>query len=179
MKALSVKQPWASLIAEGHKHIEVRTQRTHYRGPVLICSSLKRDSSRSGQRTEALLVNEHNHLPFELGKALAVVDLIDCREFEVEDQSGAFYPNWSPKSKAWVLSNPRPLKPFPVKGRLGLWNYGSEDDCDTCNGVHYMRVNADEYDYDCIREGSGQPCYWYPTKSLFLSKEQAVEATND
>ena len=41
MKAVSVKQPWASLIAEGNKTIETRTWPTNYRGDLLICASKK------------------------------------------------------------------------------------------------------------------------------------------
>ena len=39
MKALSIKQPWASLIAHGIKDIENRTWATKYRGKVLIHAS--------------------------------------------------------------------------------------------------------------------------------------------
>lgn len=40
MKAISIKQPWAYLIASGIKDIENRTWKTSYRGKVLIhCSS--------------------------------------------------------------------------------------------------------------------------------------------
>lgn len=35
MKALTIKQPWASLIVHGIKDIENRTWRTDYRGPVI------------------------------------------------------------------------------------------------------------------------------------------------
>jgi hypothetical protein len=37
--ALSVKQPWASMITAGRKTIEVRSWSTHYRGPLLIVAS--------------------------------------------------------------------------------------------------------------------------------------------
>lgn len=36
MKALSIRQPWAWLIVNGHKPIENRSWRTAYRGPLLI-----------------------------------------------------------------------------------------------------------------------------------------------
>lgn len=36
MKALSIRQPYAWLIVNGHKDVENRTWRTSYRGPVLI-----------------------------------------------------------------------------------------------------------------------------------------------
>ena len=39
MRALSVRAPWAGLIATGTKTLEVRSRRTHYRGELLICES--------------------------------------------------------------------------------------------------------------------------------------------
>lgn len=36
MKAITIKQPWASLIAAGLKDIENRTWKTNFRGRVLI-----------------------------------------------------------------------------------------------------------------------------------------------
>lgn len=41
MKALSIKQPWASLIAQGIKDIENRTWKTSYRGRIYIHASGK------------------------------------------------------------------------------------------------------------------------------------------
>lgn len=39
MKALSLKQPWASMVANGTKTIETRSWRTSYRGPLAIHAS--------------------------------------------------------------------------------------------------------------------------------------------
>ena len=39
MKALSIRQPWAWLIAHGHKDIENRVWQTGHRGPLLIHAS--------------------------------------------------------------------------------------------------------------------------------------------
>ena len=36
MKAITVWQPWAQLLAEGKKHDETRSWRTNYRGEILI-----------------------------------------------------------------------------------------------------------------------------------------------
>lgn len=41
MKVLSIQQPWASLIVQGHKKIETRTWATKYRGPLLIHAAQK------------------------------------------------------------------------------------------------------------------------------------------
>lgn len=106
MKALSVRQPWASLIASGQKTIEVRSWKTLYRGPLLICASRSR-------------CNADPTLP--RGVAVCLVDLCDCRPFVPDsDTQAACFPG-RPEDFAWVLSNPRPIHQFPVLGRLSLF----------------------------------------------------------
>ena len=36
MKVITIKEPWATLIAEGYKEYEFRVWKTNYRGEVLI-----------------------------------------------------------------------------------------------------------------------------------------------
>ena len=101
MMALSIKQPWANLIVGGKKTIETRIWQTDYRGPLLIVSS----------KSPAIA---------PAGCALATAELIDCRPMTKRDETAAqceIYPN----AFAWVLTNIRPIAPFPVKGRLGLY----------------------------------------------------------
>src|SRR5262245_57524232 len=98
MKALSVRQPWASLIASGKKTIEVRSWRTHYRGPLLICAAKR---------------------PIGLGPvgvAMAVVNLLDVRRFNPDDSPAACV-EATPDVFAWVLSDVRRIDPFPVTGK--------------------------------------------------------------
>ncbi len=45
MKALSIRQPWAWLIANGYKDIENRSWRTNFRGEFLIHAGKKFDSA--------------------------------------------------------------------------------------------------------------------------------------
>lgn len=114
MKALSIKQPWANLIAAGEKTIETRTWATDYRGPILIVSS------KSPKIEPA-------------GFALAVADLVDCRRMTRQDEPAACCRTY-PNAYSWVLQNIRKIQPFPVQGRLGLYdievssNESSEDD---------------------------------------------------
>jgi len=89
--ALSVKQPFADQIATGQKRVEYRTWLTHHRGDLLIVSTKK---------------PEVGSLP--LGCAVALVSVVDCVESEEGD--------WE-----WILENPRPIKPFPVRGNTGLY----------------------------------------------------------
>ena len=102
MKAISLHQPWASLIAEREKTIETRFWYTHYRGDLLIVSTKK---------------PKWGNLP--LGKALAIVDLYECRPMERKDEKAArcaFEGQW-----AWLLRNIRPIEPFSVKGSQGFY----------------------------------------------------------
>lgn len=101
MKALSVREPWAGLICSGRKTIETRTRRTHYRGDVLICASAKPVSELSG-------------------KALCIVRIVDCRPMTTEDADAACIEKY-PGAWAWILEDIRPVCPFPVRGKLGLF----------------------------------------------------------
>jgi activating signal cointegrator 1 len=42
MKALTLYEPWATLVARGEKRIETRSWKTNYRGPLAIHASKKR-----------------------------------------------------------------------------------------------------------------------------------------
>jgi len=103
MKALSIKQPWASMIISGEKTIKTRTWKTPYRGDLLICSS------------------RQPRLPGHIyGHALAIAELYDCRPIAKADEISAcckiYDGAWS-----WCLRNIRPIKPFPVRGQLGIY----------------------------------------------------------
>lgn len=112
IKALSIKQPWASFIATGKKTIETRTWFTTYRGPLLIVSSKQIDKNYPG----------HNFLSLGLrfGQALAIVDLIDCRFMREKDAGAAMAP-YHADLYSWEFANVRQIKPFSVKGRRGLY----------------------------------------------------------
>jgi hypothetical protein len=102
MKAISIKQPWAGLILAGRKQIEIRSWRTNHRGDLLIVSSAKPAGPDSGQ-------------------ALCIVYVVDCRPMIVADERAACCKRY-PGAWAWVLENIRPIRPFPVKGRLGFYD---------------------------------------------------------
>lgn len=123
MKALSIKHPWAWAIAKGFKTIETRVWGTDYRGSILIVSSLKPDRSmlewfikEAGQQIEAQM---------EYGKAIAVAELVDCSPMLKTDQDAALCDVYA-DAVSWVLENVREIKPFPVKGQLGLYNVDYE-----------------------------------------------------
>lgn len=101
-KAITIKQPWASLIVDGLKDIENRTWKTKFRGRVLIHVSAKKASKyqhislvelyRLGLTEEMILyANSHGfnfnsfHERTEFGKTgliysaiIGSVEIVDC-----------------------------------------------------------------------------------------------------
>lgn len=110
MKALSIKQPWADLIVSGKKTIETRTWKTSFRGDILVVTSM---------RPQGILPGGH---------AVAVATIADCRPMTREDEVAACCAVYE-RAHSWVLENVRKIKPFPVKGKLSLY----EVDVCTCN----------------------------------------------
>lgn len=111
IKAISVKQPWASMIQQGWKNIETRTWYTDHRGDLLIVSTLK---------------PEYPGCP--CGFALCVVNLKNCRPMILSDEAGARCEYREDlKLFAWVLSDIREIRPFRVRGRQGLYDMEIED----------------------------------------------------
>jgi len=96
-----MRQPWANMVASGKKTIETRTWPTTYRGRLLIVSSRKPSIPPAGC-------------------ALALANLVDCRPMTQDDEPRACCELY-PRAWAWVLEDIRPIEPFAVMGRLGLY----------------------------------------------------------
>ncbi len=125
MKALSIRQPWAGMIAAGIKTIETRNWKTDYRGDLLICASVKYDDQLY-KHFESLNWNNFKDGKFQKlckirGRAIAVVNLSDCRKMDPWDEDAAKC-DWFKDAYAWVLTNIRLIKPFAVKGQLSLFD---------------------------------------------------------
>lgn len=114
MKVLSVRQPWASLIAEGHKVIDIRTTNCSYRGPVAIYATRGRISRRNKRYFRNVLGRNVSGLPY--GRILCVVDITGTilldnpvkYEAYQECHYGSMFaftkPVWG-----WIFQNIRPL----------------------------------------------------------------------
>lgn len=115
MYALSVKQPFASLITVGEKTIEWRKKPFNYRGPLVVCAS-----KNPRLKTETGL-----YLP--TGAAIGIVDIVGCRPITKADLKAACcldyleYIYGPPQGYAWILENPREMQPVPVKGIVAPW----------------------------------------------------------
>ena len=77
MKVLTLKQPWASLVANGYKVYEFRTWKTKYRGEILIHAGC-------GVDKEWLDKVKDYGIDFPKKKILCKVVLEDCIEIDDE-----------------------------------------------------------------------------------------------
>ena len=133
MKALSLMQPWASLVMMGVKKIETRSWSTDYRGTLLIhASKSKTGSIFVNQSPFTKYIKDFAALPFgviigqvNLEKILRVEDfaltddamnLLTLEEKAFGDYKGNRF--------GWVLSNPIEFEnKIPTRGQLRLWDF--------------------------------------------------------
>lgn len=143
--ALSLWQPWASLVAVRAKQIETRHWATRYRGPVAIHASRRWTNDEvlwlagNEPAREALLVAGYDwsvlsrhgtSLP--LGAVVAVAELRGCvqmteaRIADVPEPERSFG-YYAPGRWMWLLGDVRALAmPVPLKGRQGLFQVPRE-----------------------------------------------------
>jgi len=121
MKAISLSQPYAHLIAEGVKTLESRTWTTKYRGPLLICAALKPNLAARDFQSEVADRAASLWRPADLGHAVAVARLVNCRPMTLADEVKACC-LVTPGRYVFELADIIKLdRPFPVKGMLGLF----------------------------------------------------------
>lgn len=126
MKAISLIQPWGTLIYDEIKTIETRTWGTEHRGDLLICAGKKFQHDYSDIEADLLkkVFRAHGYKPkleHKQGVALCVVKLIHVRDMTEDDVLMACYP-CTPGRKAWLITEVRPVKPVPIKGKLSLFD---------------------------------------------------------
>jgi activating signal cointegrator 1 len=150
MKALTLTQPWATLVALGAKGIETRSWATSHRGPVAIHAA-KGLADLGGERGLTALCEREPFRsvleeagitsPKELprGAVVAMAELVDCRPTQIDRHGLALYQqpdgiwmnvseqerafgDYRPGRYAWLLADVQLLpEPIPAKGALGLW----------------------------------------------------------
>lgn len=117
MKALTVRQPWASFIANRRKRYETRSWLTRHRGLLAI---------HAGKNNSAIGKEDIGRFP--LGAIVAVAEIVGCHRTEdirdslSEEELGVG--DYSPGRYAWELINVEPIEPpIPARGYQGLWEW--------------------------------------------------------
>lgn len=132
-RALTLSQPWATLVATGAKQFETRSWPTNYRGWIAIHAAknvpkeargLWHQNPRIRIALEEAGYEGQKELP--LGCLLCVVRLTDCLDTFTWTPSPAsdeyHFGNYAPGRFAFSLDDRRLLKRPPLlRGMLGLW----------------------------------------------------------
>jgi len=133
MKALSLWQPWATLVARGLKARETRHWSTDYRGPIAIhaAKTLDMAGAPKGLCRAGLGAQWFDACP--LGAVVAVARLTSCHRAEQVEadltRADRAAGNYTPGRYAWRLTDVRALgEPIPLTGRQGLFNWTPPDD---------------------------------------------------
>lgn len=142
MKALTLIQPWATLIALKEKKIETRSWETQHRGEIAIHAGKKIDKNVCNQEPYKSILASHgyssNNLP--TGCIIAVCNLADCCKIfydKVDEISRLMdsdctkiqgnelaFGDYTAGRYGWKLHDVKMLaKPIPAKGSLSLWEY--------------------------------------------------------
>ncbi len=126
MKVITIKQPWASLIAEGYKEYEFRSWNTKYRGDILIHAGKSVDK-------EAMNRFKDYNLEYPLGCIIAKATLTDSilvdKEFikTIGPTNPLVYKGIIEGNNTveygFKLENVQKIKPIIVNGKLSLWDY--------------------------------------------------------
>ena len=126
MKTITIRQPWATLIAKGYKEYEFRTWKTNYRGPILIHAG-------KGIDTKAIKRFEYLNLDYPTGCIIAKAILTDCiyitdeiaEKLYIKDNNvykGMINKdNWS--GYGFKLESIEEIRPIKINGKLSLWDY--------------------------------------------------------
>ena len=134
MKALTISQPYASLIASGEKWIENRTWWTSYRGPLAIHAGRGKQYLSGAELTKfvtgavvaiADLVAAISLAPLRVGRRSGVLDKLGISVESVLSNPHAEGP------VLWILRDVRKLRvPMPCQGSQGLWDWDGAPACD-------------------------------------------------
>ena len=123
MKVITLKQPWATLVAEGLKKYEFRSWKFNYRGEILIHAG-------KGVDKEAMKKFEHLNLNYPQAKIIAKVKILDCIELNdginsqiIEENELVYGHKYDRTGYAWKLEVVEKIEDDKViSGKQGIWN---------------------------------------------------------
>lgn len=126
MKVITIKQPFASLIANGIKEYEFRTWKTKYRGDILIHAG-------KGIDKKAMKKFEKYNLDYPSGCIIAKATLSDCINIDnnmrkiLKEKNPLVYSsvikNKEYNGYAFKIENVKKINPIEINGKLSLWDF--------------------------------------------------------
>lgn len=134
-KALTICQPYASLILRGDKRVENRTWHTKHRGWLYIHAG----KSRAWFGKDQDLINMFGRMP-PFGAVIGIAKLVDCVAYN--NTSFDKYP-WMKTDVhslgpwCWVLESVCAIGPWPWKGAQGLFDI-DDDQLDVAANMFLM-----------------------------------------
>ncbi len=135
MKAITLTQPWATLVAIGAKKLETRSWATRHTGPLAIHAA--KGFPRYAielcweEPFRGALINAGYHTPGELprGSVIAVVNLRGCIPtcvgLGLPEEPEMSFGDYGLGRYVWELADVRQMSPAPCKGSLGLWDWNT------------------------------------------------------
>ena len=126
MKAITIKQPWASAIMAGVKRVENRVWSTGIRGPIAIHAGKSIDPAADGI-LRAAGIDPDQFAAAPRGAILGTVELVDVVRLDQPQLPGCYHDlTADPLATGpicWVLETPRPLpEPIPCRGQQRFFN---------------------------------------------------------
>lgn len=123
MKVITLKQPWATLVAEGLKKYEFRSWKLNYRGEILIHAG-------KGVDLDAMKKFEYLNLEFPKSRILAKVNILDCIELNkdinekiIKENELVYGHKYDRTGYAWKLEVVEKINDNKnVSGKQGIWN---------------------------------------------------------
>ena len=123
MKALTIKEPWASLIVNGYKDYEFRGWKTNFRGKFYI---------HAGKSIDLKNIDKFKDykLDYGNGEIIGEAELVDCvlvdKDFYNKNLKDNIVYNHSgfKEQYAFVLKNVKKYdQRMKAQGKLNFWNY--------------------------------------------------------
>lgn len=129
MKVLSIKEPWATLIASKQKYIETRSWKTSYRGELYIHASKKLINKKDEKIQELLKLLPTQEMNY--GKIICKCELVDCiymdEKFinEIKQNKQEYICGYYKIGRfSWILEKMELIQPkIEAKGKLNIWNF--------------------------------------------------------
>lgn len=116
MRAITVQQPFASAILAREKNVENRSFFPKL-GDILICAGKHGDPSDGFPRGVALCVARISGFVYDTQDGETICECPDLQDGEI-----IYIEGYQPGNIGWLLSDIRPVKPIPVRGKPGIFN---------------------------------------------------------